>query len=145
MADGSHAAPANLVPQQKQFVEWLIAGGFPDESVCEPVDSFDSARAARNPHLNAFGFRFYTVTTVTINGEALRGDRKYEPGTYYIGEMQDLQLVRRMAAEDPRSWRTLFANMESNGWTHVVHTRTGRYLPLIPGDYVISPGGRVDG
>ncbi len=115
----------------KHYVEFAFPGCFFNEYESQEVPE-------RNPEVinvpeNAFAFRFYDRTEVTMDGELLIGEKKnYSPWTYF----GTAYTVEEIKANFPQ-YQTLISNMENNGWDRAVKTRAGNWQPLEENDIVI--------
>jgi hypothetical protein len=121
----------------KQYVEFFYPGSFVSESSVQEV-------ADRNPPAElpkgAYGYRFFSRSEVTQDGETLRGQPKDHGPMTYCGEAMTLEDVKALTPAG--DYRILVSNMECNGWDRVVRTIRGQFMPLNDGDVVLPPNAK---
>lgn len=116
----------------KHYVERAVAGSFVSDYSSREVEDRDPDKIILGTM--EYGFRFYDIEEVELDGELLRGKPKNHSKWYYQGEEYTLEQVKR---ELPGS-RILIENMECNGWNTVVKNKFGQFFPLINGAVVIK-------
>lgn len=116
----------------KTYVEFFYPGSFVSEMSEREV--LGRSLPVTLPE-RAFAYRFFSRNEVVQVDEVLRGEKKdYGPTTYY-GEEMTLEQVKAL----PGSHHILVSNMECNGWSRVVRTIYGQFMPLNDGDVVVTP------
>lgn len=113
----------------KHYVEFLFPGSFFPETDEVEIESRESKFEIP---ATCFGYSFFDVETVEVNGETLTGEPKNKSPRVLFGEVFDEE---RVAREVPDS-RILLSNMRNNNLT-IVRTRCGNFQPLREGDTVI--------
>lgn len=116
----------------KHYAEFLYPGSFMSETGVREVERRD-AHPLPLPE-RAYGWRFYDrEAAVTPSGKVLLGDIENESPWTYIGEIFDVERVKREVPDN----RILVLNMEGNGWSRVVKCWQG-FIPLKDGETVLS-------
>lgn len=118
----------------KHYVEYLYPGIIVSETSVSEIPERD-VKKVELPD-GSFGFRFFDRTVTVVDGETLTGDRKNVSGWHYQGEKMTIEQVKATFGNDGKH-RILISNMENNGYTAVVKTRFGQFLPLNDNDTII--------
>lgn len=122
----------------KQYIEYFYPGSFVGESSAQEV-------AGRTPPAElpkgAYGYRFFSRSEVTQDGETLRGQPKDHIQMTYFGEVMTLEEVKGMTPAG--KYKILVSNMENNRWGRVVRTIRGQFMPLNDGDSVVPPNAKI--
>lgn len=127
---------------QKHFVTFLSPGTFVSETTTKEIDgwSVDTAQrmaAGITERHGAKPYGFY-FTTRSRGLNDLDSKITETSGTYYLGG-QVFTVAQVEALGDPKN-SILLDNMKSNGWGHVVRTKSP-YVPwhqLKDGDFVLD-------
>ena len=118
----------------KHYVEYLYPGIIVSETSVSEIPERDVSKV--NISDRCFGFRFFDRTVTVVDGELLTGDRKNVSGWHYQGEKMTLEQVKATNGNDGK-YDILISNMECNGWSTVVKTKFGQFMPLESDDTVI--------
>ncbi len=118
----------------KHYVEYLYPGIIVSETSVSEIAERDVSKVEISDH--CFGFRFFDRTVTVVDGENLTGDRKNISGWYYQGEKMTIEQVKATFGSDSK-YDILISNMENNGYTSVVKTKFGQFMPLNDEDKVI--------
>lgn len=118
----------------KHYVEYLYPGIFVSETSVSEISERDVSKVEISD--NCFGFRFFDRTVTVVDGEPLFGDRKNVSGWHYQGEKMTIEQVKATFGNDSK-YNILISNMENNGYTAVVKTKFGQFMPLNGEDKVI--------
>lgn len=114
---------------KKTYLEIAVARGFfPESSKREVLE-----RRAPTLKGNEYGFRFYEVEEISVDGELLTGNPKNHTSWTYKGKVYDRAKV---VSEIPDN-RILLSNMDNNGYSRVVEC-CGGMIPLRDEDKVIG-------
>ena len=115
------------------YVEYLHAGSFFSETTTK-VTNTNCVNTIKSYLPNgAFGFRFYEREVQVINNEELKGSPKNYSGWHYVGVKLSLEDVKYKHPDK----RILISNMENNGYSHVVFTKFGQFIPVGSKDVVL--------
>lgn len=103
----------------RYYAHFLAPGSFVAENWTVEVASADP-RAVHWPD-NAYAFTLHSQDEIVYEGVTYRADRKQIGKTYYHpdSKVESLEQVRK----NPNATRILLANMEGNGWSHIVWSR----------------------
>lgn len=82
---------------------------------------------------HAYAYQTYERVEKMVDGELLKGGlKKFSPTTFY-GEELTLGQVKT----HPEATEILLWNMTNNGWSRVVRTIAGQWMPLEENDVVL--------
>jgi hypothetical protein len=128
-----------LSGKTKTYVELLYHSILFSENEVVEVDSRDS-EAIANKYKNAFGFHFFDQarTDVELDGKTqpVFGERRTVSPWYYPGgKVYTLNDVKSLKPK--KDYEILISNMEGNGYSKVVKTRHGGFVPFQEEDVVI--------
>ncbi len=124
----------------KTYVEFFYPGSFVSEPSVQEVGNREAAITLPE---RAYAYRFFSRSEVEQYGEMLRGQPKYYSPTTFYGEAMTLEEVKALTPSS--DYRILVSNMECNGWSRVVRTKFGQFLPLNSEDVVLPPNANVTG
>jgi hypothetical protein len=102
----------------QQYVKFFYPGSFFSE---ESVKKINNRTDKIDVPKNAFAYEFFEKSEIEQDGEVLTGFPRNISGRYYIGELYDLERVKKEFPDKD----VLIRNMESNDWTHVVKCSQG--------------------
>lgn len=120
------------------MAEYLTPGIVVPEEYQERLDARSPSEALSRAPDNAYCFVLYDLPDAegveAPEGFKLVPQRRDVSDRYYIGgKVYTLEQVTAMGPDKD----ILASNMHSNGWSRVVHCRTGNWQPLGPGDVVL--------
>ena len=118
----------------KHYVEYLYPGNIINQTSVSEIPR----RIVKNIKLSddCIGFRFFDKTETVVDGETLTGKKKNVSGWYYRGEEMTLQQAKESCRKNCRA-EFLLSSIEDLGYTTIVKTKSGDYLPLKAEDKVI--------
>lgn len=114
----------------KHYVEFMYAGSFFSESSLEEIKSRDAK--IKMPK-GAYSYTIYDREEIKTGKETLTGKLKNPSKIYIIGEVYDIERVKK---EVPDS-RILVRNMECNKWDKVIKCLQG-FVPFTKNHILIK-------
>jgi len=115
----------------KHYVRFTYAGSFVSEHGDEPIRSRDSKIILPR---GAYAWRVFDREEVRHGGEVLKGEPKNFGPRHIVGEVFDVERVRREVPDND----ILLSNMKCNRWPKVIRCRQG-FIPMEKDDVVIEP------
>ena len=106
-----------------RFARFYAPGSFVANDWTAPVKTLDPA-AVKWPE-NAYAFTLHERVDVIDGPETFTGKAKQVGPMYYHPDSK-IETLAEVKAKRPDS-RTLIANMECNGWSHIVWSRWGNW------------------
>lgn len=113
----------------KTYIEYSFPGSFFSEHSVKEVANRNIPKSVPD---GCFGFCFFDVEEVDVNGERLTGKRKNKSGMHYYGEKLNANQVAKLP-----DTAILLRNMKNNNWDFVVRTIRGNFQPLHADDVII--------
>lgn len=125
---------------RRMKVEYIDGRRFFHETTSRDVASRDVGAALQECPKGHYGFRFYDIEYQIAkrdDGSEVEVDHKQvnRSGTYFInGTVYDEAGVKEHVSDNS----ILLSNMEGNGWSRVVRTKTGNICPFLDKDEIVS-------
>lgn len=115
----------------KYYIRWFSPGAFVADTHDFELENKEDIPERPN---GCYAYQTFERVEKMVDGELLLGGKKkFSPVTYYGQEF-----TKNEAKQYPEATHILLMNMETNGWTRMVRTIYGQWLPLREGDGVIS-------
>jgi hypothetical protein len=118
----------------KHYVRYLLPGVFMPEEETKQIKERDIKLALKWMPEGCYAFYFYSVETIKLNGETLRGNTKRESGRYYPGG----QKIHWKDIPNTPENEILIGNVRRNGEGGFgIKTRVGNWQHWVKGDQII--------
>lgn len=119
----------------KHYIEWFYPGRFVSESSVSEIPERAAPTERRD---GAYGYRMFSQSELTVDGERLIGAAKdFSPMTYF-GEEFTVEQIKALPEPRPGAHSILISNIECNGYLRAVRTVRGNWQALDPNDVVIA-------